>query len=55
MQEGAVIAAASTTGDSTLNVTWSKQNLQKYVGVDSIAAKATTDKVKANIQREFIW
>ena len=52
VQEGAVLAAASTTGDSTLNLTVTPEST-KYVGVDSIAAKATTDKVKANIQREF--
>ena len=52
VQEGAVLAAASTTGDSTLNLTVTPEST-KYVGVDSIVAKATTDKVKANIQREF--
>ena len=52
VQEGAVLAAASTTGDSTVNLTVTPEST-KYVGVDNIAAKATTDKVKANIQREF--
>ena len=52
LQEGAVLGAASTTGDSTLNLTVTPEST-KYVGVDSIVAKATTDKVKANIQREF--
>ena len=52
LQEGAVLGAASTTGDSTLNLTVTPEST-KYVGVDSIVSKATTDKVKANIQREF--
>lgn len=52
LQEGTVLAAASTTGDSTLNLAVTPEST-KYVGVDSIVAKATTDKVKANIQREF--
>ena len=52
LQEGAVLGAASTTGDSTVNLTVTPEST-KYVGVDSIAAKATTDRVKANIQREF--
>ena len=52
VQEGAVLAAASATGDSTLNLTVTPEST-KYVGVDNIVAKATTDKVKANIQREF--
>ena len=52
LQEGAVLGAASTTGDSNLNLTVTPEST-KYVGVDSIVSKATTDKVKANIQREF--
>ena len=52
VQEGAVLAAASATGDSTVNLTVTPEST-KYVGVDNIVAKATTDKVKANIQREF--
>ena len=52
VQEGTVLGAASTTGDSTLNLTVTPEST-KYVGVDSIVSKATTDKVKANIQREF--
>ena len=52
LQEGAVLGAASTTGDSTVNLTVTPEST-KYVGVNNIAAKATTDKVKANIQREF--
>ena len=52
VQEGTVLGAASTTGDSTLNLTVTPEST-KYVGVDSIVSKVTTDKVKANIQREF--
>ena len=52
LQEGAVLGVASTTGDSTLNLTVTPEST-KYVGVDNIVSKATTDKVKANIQREF--
>ena len=52
VQEGTVLGAASTTGDTTVNLTVTPEST-KYVGVDNIAAKATTDKVKANIQREF--
>ena len=52
VKEGAVLAAASTTGDTILNLTVTPEST-KYVGADSIVAKATTDKVKANIQREF--
>ena len=52
VQEGAVLAPVATSGESTINLTVTPEST-KYVGVDSIAAKATTDKVKANIQREF--
>jgi len=52
VQEGAVLAPVATSGESTINLTVTPESTQ-YVGVDSIAAKATTDKVKANIQREF--
>ena len=51
VQKGAVLAAASTTGDSTINLAVTPEST-KYVGVDSIAAKATTDRVQANLQRE---
>ena len=51
VQEGAVLGAASTTGESTLNLTVTPEST-KYVGVDSIVAKATTDRVQANLQRE---
>ena len=52
VQEGAVLAPVATSGESTINLTVTPEST-KYVGVDNIAAKATTDKVKANIQREF--
>ena len=52
VQEGAILAPVATSGESTINLTVTPEST-KYVGVDSIAAKATTDKVKANIQREF--
>ena len=52
VQEGSVLAPVATSGESTINLTVTPEST-KYVGVDSIAAKATTDKVKANIQREF--
>ena len=52
VQEGAVLAPVATSGESTINLTVTPKST-KYVGVDNIAAKATTDKVKANIQREF--
>ena len=51
VQKGAVLAAASTTGDSTINLAVTPEST-KYVGIDSIAAKATTDRVQANLQRE---
>ena len=53
VQEGTVLGVASTTEDSTLNLTVTPEST-KYVGVDSIAAKATTDKVRANLQREVV-
>ena len=52
VQEGAVLAAASTTAPSKLTLPVTSDATQ-YVGVDNIVAKATTDRVKANIQREF--
>ena len=52
VNEGDVLGAASTTAPSKFNIPVTSDATQ-YVGVDSIAAKATTDKVKANIQREF--
>ena len=53
LQEGAVLGSASTTGDSTVNLAVTPEST-KYVGVDSIAAKATTDKVQAHLQRETV-
>ena len=53
VQEGTVLGAASTTGDSTVNLTVTSDSTQ-YVGVDSIVAKATTDKVRADLQREVV-
>ena len=53
VQEGKVLGAASTTGDSTVNLTVTSDSTQ-YVGVDSIVAKATTDKVRADLQREVV-
>ena len=52
VNEGDVLGAASTTAPSKFNLPVTSDATQ-YVGVDSIAAKATTDKVKAHIQREF--
>ena len=52
VNEGDVLGAASTTAPSKFNLPVTSDATQ-YVGVDSIVAKATTDKVKANIQREF--
>ena len=52
VEEGAELADASTTGDTTINLTVSPEST-KYVGVDNIAAKVTTDKVQANLQREI--
>ena len=52
VNEGDVLGAASTTAPSKFNIPVTSDATQ-YVGVDSIAAKATTDKVKAHIQREF--
>ena len=51
VQKGAVLAVASTTGDSTINLAVTPEST-KYVGVDSIVAKASTDRVQANLQRE---
>ena len=53
VQEGAVLAPVATSGESTINLTVTPEST-KYVGVDSIAAKATTDKVQAHLQRETV-
>ena len=53
VQEGVVLAPVATSGESTINLTVTPE-ATKYVGVDSIAAKATTDKVQAYLQRETV-
>ena len=53
VQEGTVLAPVATSGESTINLTVTPE-ATKYVGVDSIAAKATTDKVQAYLQRETV-
>ena len=53
VQEGAILAPVATSGESTINLTVTPE-ATKYVGVDSIAAKATTDKVQAYLQRETV-
>ena len=53
VQEGAVLAPVATSGESTINLTVTPE-ATKYVGVDSIVAKATTDKVQAYLQRETV-
>ena len=50
---GAELGEASTTGNSTFNLSVTSDATQ-YAGVDNIVAKATTDKVKANLQREVV-
>ena len=53
VQEGAVLAPVATSGESTINLTVTPE-ATKYVGVDSIVAKATTDRVQAYLQRETV-
>ena len=53
VNEGDVLGAASTTAPSKFNLPVTSDATQ-YVGVDSIAAKATTDKVRADLQREVV-
>ena len=53
VQEGAVLGAVAASGESTINLAVTPEST-KYVGVDSIAAKATTDKVQAHLQRETV-
>ncbi|EPR93127.1 hypothetical protein M059_09005, partial [Streptococcus mitis 18/56] len=53
VEEGATLAAVSTSGDTTINVAVEAEST-KYVGVDSITAKATTDKVQAYLQRDTV-
>ena len=50
---GTELGAASETADSTFKLAVTS-DATKYVGVDNIAAKASTDKVKANLQREVV-
>ena len=53
VKEGDQLGDASTTTSSKFNLPVTSDSTQ-YVGVDSIAAKATTDKVLADIQREVV-
>ena len=50
---GTELGAASETADSTFKLAVTS-DATKYVGVDIIAAKASTDKVKASLQREVV-
>ena len=50
---GTELGAASETADSTFKLAVTS-DATKYVGIDNIAAKASTDKVKANLQREVV-
>ena len=50
---GTELGVASETADSTFKLAVTS-DATKYVGVDNIAAKASTDKVKANLQREVV-
>jgi len=51
VSKGTVLGAASTTEASKFNLPVTSE-ATRYVGVDSIAAKATTDKVRVDLQRE---
>ena len=53
VKEGDQLGDASTTTSSKFNLPVTSNSTQ-YVGVDSIAAKATTDKVRADLQREVV-
>ena len=53
VKEGDQLGDASATADSKINIPVTSDSTQ-YVGVDSIAAKATTDKVRADLQREVV-
>ena len=48
---GDVLGAVSTSGATKFNLSVTSDATQ-YVGIDSIAAKAKTDKVRADLQRE---
>ena len=53
VKEGDQLGDASETADSKINIPVTSDSTQ-YVGVDSIVAKATTDKVRADLQREVV-
>uniref|UniRef100_UPI0036F1AF24 Ig-like domain-containing protein n=1 Tax=Gemella haemolysans TaxID=1379 RepID=UPI0036F1AF24 len=53
VKEGDQLGDASTTTSSKFNLPVTSDSTQ-YVGVDSIVAKATTDKVRADLQREVV-
>ncbi|MDU4845406.1 MAG: YSIRK-type signal peptide-containing protein, partial [Streptococcus mitis] len=53
VKEGDQLGDASATADSKINIPVTSDSTQ-YVGVDSIVAKATTDKVHADLQREVV-
>ena len=53
VKEGDQLGDASTTTSSKFNLPVTSDSTQ-YVGVDSIAAKATTDKVRVDLQREVV-
>ena len=51
VNKGDVLGAASTTEATKFNLPVTSE-ATRYVGIDSIAAKATTDKVRVDLQRE---
>ena len=53
VKEGDQLGDASETEASKINIPVTSDSTQ-YVGVDSIVAKATTDKVHADLQREVV-
>ena len=53
VKEGDQFGDASATAASKINIPVTSDSTQ-YVGVDSIVAKATTDKVHADLQREVV-
>ena len=53
VKAGDQLGDASTTAASNFNLPVTSDSTQ-YVGVDSIVAKATTDKVRADLQREVV-
>ncbi|MFC2366981.1 MAG: YSIRK-type signal peptide-containing protein, partial [Veillonella parvula] len=50
---GAELGDASTTSPAQFNLAVTSDATQ-YVGVDNIVARATTDKIRANLQREVV-